>query len=171
MFRNVSSRIIVGCAIAASAVACGDRDRVDMRARGHEGAPIQLTGCLQKQDGVMDSYLLTQVNAPAPASVGTSGSVTDAAKSGGAAVKNEQLREAKHAYALSGDKDQLDRLVGKQVSVQGVITENSDLHRKADGDKKADRPLDVDAGDLAKVKVNSIAQVSDACGDSSAPRQ
>lgn len=169
MVRNVSSRIVISCCAAALATACGDRTR-DTQARGHEGAPIHLTGCLQKGDGMMSSYVLTQVNSPA--SVGTSGSVSDsaAAKSDASAVKNEQLREAKHAYELSGDKDQFEKLVGKQVSVEGIIADTSNLREKAADAKKSNKAPDIDTGDLTKVDVKSIVQVSDACGDR-APRQ
>ena len=34
MVRNVSSRMVIGCAIAVSAMACSDRNR-DTQARGH----------------------------------------------------------------------------------------------------------------------------------------
>ena len=104
------------------------------------------------------TYILTQVNEPTK-SVGTSGS------SDANAVQREQIREAKHAYRLEGDDDQLKDLVGKQVRVEGVIAENSDLHKaQQDANKRdAGSGADIDPGDLAKVDVKSIATVADAC--------
>lgn len=163
MFRMVGFRTLVACGLAAavSSAACDRNDhRTSDRAKGHEGAPINLTGCLQKSGTLASTYILTQVNEPTR-SVGTSGG--DAT-----AVDRERMREAKHAYRLSGDDDQLKELVGKQVRVEGTIAENSDLNKAqrtaADRDRDKDKPLDIDAGDLAKVDVKSIASVSDACG-------
>jgi hypothetical protein len=155
-----SAKIVAACAVALaiSSAACNKADRAKSadEARGHEGAPINLTGCLQKDPGLGTTYILTQVNEPTR-SVGTAGSSDQSA----AAVERERLREAKHAYRLGGDGDQFEKLVGKQVKVQGTIAENSDLSKKrADGDHR----IDVDAGDLAKVDVTTIAQVADACG-------
>ena len=121
---------------------------------------INLTGCLQKGGGLTSSYVLTQVNEPTR-SVGTSGS------SQPDVVKQEQMREAKHSYRLDGNDDQLGSLVGKQVRVEGTVAEKSDLNKRAGEDRKdTDKPADIDTGDLAKVKVNSISAVSDACGQS-----
>ena len=143
--------------------ACNSNSRMNSsEARGHEGAPINLTGCLQKSGSMTSNYVLTQVNEPTR-SVGTSGS----AETQPGTVEREQMREARHAYRLDGDKDQLDNLVGKQVRVQGTIAENSDLNKKAAENRDRDnKPADIDAGDLAKVNVQSIAAVSDACGNS-----
>jgi hypothetical protein len=130
--------------------------------RGHEGAPITLTGCLQRGSG-MNNFILTQVNAPAESPVATSG------KTNGEAVQREQMREAKHAYALEGDDDDaLRNLVGKQVRVTGMLAETSELRRempKPRGTTSSRDSLDIDAGDLAKVDVQGIVQVADVCGD------
>jgi hypothetical protein len=154
------TKTLIACGVAlALSSACNraDRNRMANEARGHEGAPINLTGCLQKDTGITTSYILTQVNEPTR-SVGTSGSTADPA-----VVDQERMREAKHAYRLGGDNDELEKLVGKQVKVQGTVAENSDLNKKpADADNN-NRP-DVDTGDLAKVDVVTIAQVADACG-------
>jgi hypothetical protein len=155
MFLSMSGKAMVACGIAlvVSSTAC-DRDKNrTAQSRGHEGAPINLTGCLQKDDGISTTYILTQVNEPTH-SVGTSGS------SATANVDQERMREAKHAYRLSGDDDQLKQLVGKQVKVEGVIAENSDYKKTIDPARRAD----VETGDLAKVDVKSVAAIAEACG-------
>jgi len=168
MNRNSVNRLLaVSCTVAlASVVSACNGDRASSnQARGHEGAPINLTGCLQKGGGLTSSYVLTQVNEPTR-SVGTSGS------SQPDVVKQEQMREAKHSYRLDGSDDQLGNLVGKQVRVEGTVAEKSDLNKRAGEDRKdTDKPADIDTGDLAKVKVNSISAVSDACGNSANDQQ
>jgi hypothetical protein len=151
--------IAAGFAVAAAGAAC---DRAgDREGRGHKGAAINLVGCLQKSESGVNQYVLTQVNSPSQ-SVGTTGSSPDAQAG---VVAQQQMREAKHAYRLDGDNDQLDRLVGKQVSVEGTIADSSNLNRRADEVRKDNKPADLDAGDLAKVDVKTIAAVSDVCSD------
>lgn len=170
-----SRAFIAGCglAVAMSGAACNrhdaaevDRDNDRLAAdtakdRGHEGAPITVTGCLQRGSG-MNNFILTQVNEPSESPVATAGK--DAS---GAAVQREQMREAKHAYQLDGDdKDAIRDMVGKQVRVTGTIKEASELHKEAAETKTASDRLDIDAGDLAKVNVQGIVQVAEACGQS-----
>jgi hypothetical protein len=168
-----SKAFIAGCglAVALSAAACNrdeaaevDRDTDSLAAntssqRGHEGAPITVTGCLQRSSG-LNNYILTQVNTPSDTPVATSGK-----EANGAAVQREQMREAKHSYVLdSDDKDAMRSLVGKQVRVTGTIDESSELRRgTTDGDRR--ESPDIGAGDLAKVDVQGIVQVADVCGD------
>ena len=156
MTRMVSKVLPIACGVALMAVGC-DRDRTNV-ARGHEGAPINLTGCLQKGSG-LNTFVLTQVNEPTR-SVGTSG----AQQTPSGAVAQEQMREAKHAYRLDGDNDQLSKMVGKQVKVEGTIADSSDLAKRANESRDENKPPDLDAGDLAKVDVKTIAAVSDSCG-------
>ena len=155
MFLSMSRRTMIACGIAlvVSSTACDQDKNRTAESRGHKGAPINLTGCLQKDGGISTTYILTQVNEPTQ-SVGTSGS------SASANVDQERMREAKHAYRLSGDDDRLKELVGKQVKVEGVIAENSDFKKTND----AERRTSVDTGDLAKVDVKSVAAIADACG-------
>ena len=80
-------------------------------------------------------------------------------------MTKEQMREAKHAYRLDGDNIELDRLVGKQVSVEGTIADSSDLAKRSEEMRKDNKPADLDASDLAKVDVKTIAAVSDVCSD------
>lgn len=159
MNRMTCSQVAVACgvALALSSAACSktERGKLADEARGHEGAPINLTGCLQKDPGVMTTFILTQASEPTR-SVGTSGTTADEAL-----VEQERLRAAKHAYRLDGDKDQLDALVGKQVKVSGTVAEKSDLSGKT---ADADHRLDLDAGDLAKVDVVTIAALGNSCG-------
>ena len=175
----MNSRVLIaGCslAVAMSGAACNrhdaaeiDRDNDRLAAdtakdRGHEGAPITVTGCLQRGSG-MNNFILTQVNEPSESPVATTGK-----DAGGAAVQREQMREATHAYQLDGDdRDAMRDMVGKQVRVTGTIKETSELHKEATETKSGgDRRdgLDIDAGDLAKVDVQGIVQVADACGQS-----
>jgi hypothetical protein len=171
-----SKAFIAGCgfALAVSGVACNrddaaevdrDTDRIaadTSRERGHEGAPITLTGCLQRGSG-LNNYILTQVNEPSDTPVATAGK-----ESSGTAVQREQMREAKHAYELEGDDTEaMKNLVGKQVRVTGTIAETSELHREATESRRSgDRRegLDIDRGDLAKVDVQGIVQVAEVCG-------
>ena len=75
------------------------------------------------------------------------------------------MREAKHSYALdNGDTDVMRDMVGKQVRVNGTIKDTSDLHKEAAKTNTDDRRLDIDAGDLAKIDVQGIVQVAEACG-------
>jgi hypothetical protein len=167
-----SKAFIAGCglSIALSAAACNtdqtaevDRDTDRLAADtsnrgGHEGAPITLTGCLQRGSG-LNNYILTRVNAPSETPVATSGGD----------VQREQLRAAKHAYVLDGDdNDSMRTLVGKQVRVTGTLDETSELRRGAtEGKNTSGRRdgLDIDSGDLAKVAVQGIVQVADVCGE------
>lgn len=137
---------------------------------GHEGAPITLTGCVQKGSG-LNNYVLTQVSSPAEGPVATTGNTPGSntpsgnppssyAPSGGS-VQSEQMRAAQHAYQLSGHHEDLRDLVGKQVRITGTIAENSDLN-KIEGDQN--RKLDIDTNDLAKVDVQTVEKISDACG-------
>jgi hypothetical protein len=166
---------ITGCALAAAltGTACNrhdaaevDRDNDRLAAdttkdRGHEGAPITVTGCLQRGTSGIDTYILTQVNSPSETPVATAGK--DAS---GAAVQREQMREAKHSYALdNGDKDVMRDMVGKQVRVNGTIKEASELHKEAaKTSTDRDRRLDIDAGDLAKIDVQGVVQIAEECG-------
>ena len=157
---------IAGCglAVALTGAACNRHNAAEVgrdqgKTSGHEGAPITVSGCLQRGSG-MNNYILTQVNSPSETPVATAGK-----DAGGAAVQREQMREAKHSYALdSGDKDVMRDMVGKQVRVNGTIDEPSDLHKQATDHKDRRNGLDIDAGDLAKIKVQGIVQVAEECG-------
>lgn len=157
MTLSNTAAFVCGAALIASSAACNRE--ANREARGPAGAPISLTGCLQKGDA-MNEFVLTQVSTPTR-SVGTAGST--GAQPGAAA--QEQMREAKHAYRLDGDNDELNKLVGKQVSVSGTIEESSDLNKRAADSRKDDKPANIDSSDLAKVKVKTIAPIADVCGE------
>jgi hypothetical protein len=167
---------IVGCGLVMSigGAACNRNDAAEVdrdtdrlaadtaKQPGHEGASITLTGCLQRGSG-MNNFILTQVNSPSDTPVATTGK-----ESSGAAVQREQMREAKHAYTLDGDNGAMRDLVGKQVRVTGKLAESSELRRgvpetRTPGDRR--EGLDINSGDLAKVDVQGIVQVADACGE------
>lgn len=136
--------LVAGCALALalSGAACNKA--------GHVGAPITVTGCIQKGDG-LNNYMLTQVNSPSEGPVATSGNNS---------VQGEQMRAARHAYELSGHHDDLENLVGKQARVTGTIEENSELYKKT---QDRDR-TDIDANDLAKIDVQAVEKIAEACG-------
>jgi len=155
-------------AVAVGAAACGggraDRDHdstVGTSGRDDGSRQVTLAGCLQKGDG--SDYILTQVNAPAGA-VGTTGTPSDARKDSEqpSAVGQQQMRAAAHSYRLSGDDDQMRDLVGHQVRVQGTLKDKADLSRDKAG--TADKPSDIDEGDLASINVASIQSTGPACG-------
>jgi hypothetical protein len=174
--------LVTSCAItvALSAGACNrddsaavdrDTDRLEANADtastanrgGHEGAPISLTGCLQRGGG-LNNYILTQVNSPSESPVATSGSANNQSNE----VQREQLRGAKHSYELDGEMDNARDLVGKQVRVTGTLAETSDLrsqNQNQNQNRENREGLDIEAGDLAKVDVQSITQVAENCGD------
>jgi hypothetical protein len=159
MARMSSANVLaLSCAAALVAGAAACNRTADREARGHVGAPINVTGCLQKGDG-MHTFVLTQVNEPTQ-SVGTTGTTANPGT-----IAREQMREAKHAFELDGDNDELSKLVGKQVSVEGTIKEASDLNKRAEEARKDNKAPDLGAGDLAKVDVKTIAAVSDTCSD------
>jgi len=141
---------------AASAAAANGAAADENNAR----PPVTLTGCLQKGDGRTD-YILTQVNEPRK-SVGTSGST---AAAGSDAVAQEQMFAAEHAYKLSGDRDTLEPLVGRQVRVNGTVERRSKLNEHDDNGTMKDRDrTKIDEGDLESVHVASIDSVAASCG-------
>jgi hypothetical protein len=154
-----------------SAAVTNEGDRADNTAqRGHEGAPVTVTGCLQQGTG-MNNFILTGVNRPTQ-SVGTSGSTA----ASGDAVEREQMRAAHHAYRLEGEDDDFKELVGKQVRVVGTMAEGSELWRETASQKKGeddhgnlDRSnrdrIDVEQGDLARVDVDTVEKIAEACGE------
>jgi hypothetical protein len=164
--------LMVGCVNSA------DRTVTDADTRSGVGRPVSmssaqkkpvdLTGCLQKLSG---SYLLTETNRSSP----------DAEAAGRqgerASVEGDRLNVL-HAYRLSaGDKDRLEKLVGKKVKVSGSVTETSDPVAREDRrfndlimvgtsgvqDKETDHPA-IKPGSLSKVDVASIQQVGEGCG-------
>jgi len=106
----------------------------------------------------------------AAAPVGTAGSGANAGSPSGDIVGREQHAAATKTYRLDGDSDQLKDLVGKQVRVSGHVTDRGDLgsadHPDTTSGGHVDR--DISTKDLARVKVDSIEKVADACG-SAAP--
>lgn len=150
-----------GSAAASGSAANGSAANANAGSRADAPKqPITLTGCLQKGDGRSD-YILTAVNTTRESpTVGTSG-----ASQNGDKVGEEQMRQASHAYRLSGDHDHMEGLVGKQVRVSGTVTAQSDLneHTQSGQLKERDRQK-IDEGDLAKVDVASIDSIADACG-------
>jgi len=132
--------------------------------------PVTLTGCLQQGDS-SSSYILTEMNEPGSRPTATSGSADQGDK-----VAREQLKEAEHAYRLDAkNDDDLAKLVGKKVRVSGTITDKSDLVARTDQNRDRngvgtsgrtddhDRPK-ISESDLARVDVNSVEKVADACG-------
>jgi hypothetical protein len=181
MRKHTSTYLIAAFGIAA-ATACGNNgahnNNTASSAAANTGAadrnnnptPINLTGCLQQAGR---TYVVTRLNEPAQKGVGTTGN--------GAAVEREQLREAANTYRLtSKQQDDWDKMVGKQVHVNGTVREAADLphpdaqaSRNPDGSTAATGTTDttqrekIDKGDLAQIEVTSMAVVSDNCGAAS----
>lgn len=120
-------------------------------------AQMTLNGCLQKEDGILGDYVLTQANVPADA-VGTSGQA--------GTVEGRQLEAAARSYRLSGESDKLRNLVGHQVRVRGTLKEASSVSDKA---ASGDRPPEIKDSHLAKVEVMSVENIADACASSQRP--
>src|SRR5439155_9245502 len=98
-------------------------------------------------------YILTP-SSRASGPVGTSGSVED-----------RQIKVASKSYRLDGDNDQLEGLVGKQVSVTGKLDEKANLPAGTSGsDRGAISDRSIDNGDLAKVDVQTVTQTAEICG-------
>jgi hypothetical protein len=160
---------------------------------------VNLTGCVQRGSGMLtDAFVLTEVNGtqgttagvstapetsgsaannpnttanrPAGSPAGTPGSVGTAGAASGDIVGREQHAAATKTYRLDGDDQQLRDLVGKQVRVNGHVTDRGDLGRPDHPDTTAGGNVDRDIStkDLARVKVDSIEKVADACGTPSA---
>jgi hypothetical protein len=134
-----------------------------------EKKPIDLTGCLQKLSG---SYLIIDINRRSPGTHATDKQGDDSAL---AARERSNVRQA---YSLSaGDKNSLEKLVGKQVKVSGTVTESADQiawdERRGNDlvmvgtsgvqDSEAARAR-IKPGDLTRVDVASIQQVGEGCG-------
>ena len=133
------------------------------------GPAVTLTGCLQKQDKLIDRFVLAEANnADTPSRPAGSG----------ASVEREQMKAAMHSYSLRGAEKDLDLLVGKQVKITGIVEETSKLaDSQPTHDQSADRDratvgttgndrTELDESDLARVTVQSVQKVSDVCGDS-----
>lgn len=179
--------VFFGCAVAMT-MACGDRGAERGAESRRDDAPtssaaakaeaaetITLTGCLQQGGGALrPGYLLTTLGEPS-GSVATSGSVTQS----GSSVEREQLRMAASTFRLDPKGDiELDTMLGKQVRVTGVITDEADLPNGSGGigsDADTQRPnsrgnresVKVDARDLAKVEVTSVTIVGESCSSDS----
>jgi hypothetical protein len=135
-----------------------------------ERKPIDLTGCLQKLSG---SYLILDINRGTPGTHATDKQGDDSAI---AARERSNVRQAYHLSA--GDKNRLEKLVGKQVKVSGTVTESADQiardERRGNDlvmvgtsgvqDSEAERAR-IKPGDLARVDVASIQQVGEGCGE------
>jgi hypothetical protein len=123
-------------------------------------SPITVTGCLQKEGGLMTTYIVTAMNEPSQKGIGTTGN--------GTAVEREQIRAAENSYRVSPkDKVEMDSMVGKQVRVSGVIAKRADLPEPAtatSGKNEAKEMEKIDKGDLAKIDDATISVVSDNCG-------
>jgi hypothetical protein len=169
--NNASDRTAKANEPAAAATPAADANASSRAAEQR----VNLTGCLQRGDG--RSYILTEMNTPDAGRV-ASGENPNANK-----VEKEHLHAAQHAYRLSADNnDDLDKLVGARVRVEGSLAEKSDLRADANdraqdrsvgtsGDKdrdknknkSSDRNEKIDSSDLAKVNVASIEKISDGC--------
>ena len=120
-------------------------------------SPITVTGCLQKEGGLMTSYIVTGVNQSSQNGIGTTGN--------GNAVEREDLREAENSFRVSPkDNVDMDSMVGKQVRVTGLIAKRADLPEAATAGKDDANEMEkIDKDDLAKIDDATITVLSDTC--------
>ena len=126
-------------------------------------SPITVTGCLQKEGGLMTTYIVTGMNESSQKGIGTTGT--------GTAVEREQMREAENSFRVSPkDNVDMDSMVGKQVRVTGVLAKRADLPEPTTGtDQNGAKEMEkMNKGDLAKIDDATIAVVSDTCDDHAA---
>src|SRR5438105_2471014 len=140
------------CAVAAT-IACSSTDRSVAK---NDQSAMTVTGCLQKDGG---TFIVTRLNEPAKRPTATSGS--------SGAVQKEDVRAAANAYRVNpkGDVD-LDGLVGKEISVTGVLAERADLPQTVkplDKGASATDTTDISKGDLAQIDATSVSRVADSC--------
>jgi hypothetical protein len=168
MMKNALTTAVSALAIAGT-IACGTNDRstnassstpqpapaADQKAE-NSATPITVTGCLQHDGG---TYIVTRLNEPSEKGVGTSGSA--------AAVEHEQRREAANAYRVDPKQDtDLDKMVGKQVSVSGTIEDKASLPQPSgtSGQSAANDRPDIGRSDLAKISAETVSVVAANCG-------
>jgi hypothetical protein len=173
---TVRARTLLGtCALAVGmcAAGCGEpSERADVQldadggpipgqphadAAEHGRAPMTLVGCLQRAERG-DSFRLTGINIPSDRPIATSGGSERRDE-----VERERAQAEQHTYALSGEDDRWDSLVGKRVRVRGTLTEPTGLTRQSD--PRSER-LGIDQHDLAEVDVESVVTLADGCGSS-----
>jgi hypothetical protein len=177
-----SAITVMGCNNASRTTNAGDRTEPagtgatgeQRPAHNRDQTPITVTGCLQKAG--FNTYVLTRTNTPRPESVGTGGD--DGGKA--SVAERDQIQAAENAYRIDPSGDvKLDDLVGKQITVKGMIAERADLqggdqnarttgtggNRNASSDRQ-----EIKAGDLAKIDATSVTKVSDQCGTAGATR-
>ncbi len=168
MMKNALTTAVSALAIAGT-IACGNSNpstnansstpqpapATDQKAE-NTPTPITVTGCLQHDGG---TYIVTRLNEPSQKGVGTTGS--------NAAVEHEQLREAANAYRVDPKQDtDLDKMVGKQVSVSGTVENKADLPKASgtSGQNDANDRPDIGRSDLAKISAETVSVVSENCG-------
>jgi hypothetical protein len=118
---------------------------------------MTLVGCLQRAERG-DSFRLTGINIPNDRPIATSGG-----SERGDEGERERTQADQHTYALSGEDDRWDALVGKRVRVRGTLNEPTGLTRQID---PRSQRLGIDQHDLAEVDVESVVTLADACGSS-----
>lgn len=188
------SAMALTCAALLACVACGKSDNTasqtgqaqnqtgssETAARadtgGQQAQQVTFEGCVQKGAGMLGSeYLLTMLNEP-PGAAGTSGSVTRS----GSSVEREQMRMAARTYRLEAKDDvKLEDMIGKQVRVSGVVSEQARVPTGAGAiGSSADTQLpnrdrtgqnersaaELKTSDLGKVDVSSATVIAPSCG-------
>jgi hypothetical protein len=157
-------------AFALAGAACNNADNRS-NARGDvvgtsgsadkNATPMTVTGCLQEGNGIGRDYILTEHISTSP--VGTNGAAN------GAKVEREETKAAEHSYRLSGESDHLKKLVGHQVRITGTLADKANIAKDTPGtsgakDANASDRKEIKEGDLAKIDVKSVDDVSANCG-------
>jgi hypothetical protein len=117
--------------------------------------PISVTGCLQK--GNRNTYIVTALNRPAHPD-----------SSNPQVVAQEKQAAAREAYRLtSGQTDDLKKLVGKRVHVEGTLKKAADAEVTSSAPAGAAASHEIKQKDLAEVDVSSVQKVANTCGSGS----
>jgi hypothetical protein len=117
--------------------------------------PVSVTGCLQK--GNRNTYIVTALNRPAHPD-----------SSNPQVVAQEKQAAAQEAYRLtSGQTDDLKKLVGKRVHVEGTLKKAADAEVTGNTAGGTATTREIKQKDLAEVDVSSVKKVANTCGASS----
>ena len=170
--------VACGCTAALAAAACGNsnttanRETPSAAATPAENASsdnqaVTLTGCLMRGDGRND-FIMTKANEP----VGTSGAANGPGRPG-----SKTLEAASRSYRLNGDNDELEKLVGHQIRVNGTVADKGDLKAADKGSEErgtsgtVGKNREISQSDLAKVDVKSVESIADSCENATNSRR
>jgi hypothetical protein len=156
---SIASAMVLACNKQPSESATSGTSTPAPAAEKHEAepapTPISVTGCLQK--GNRNTYIVTALNRPAHPD-----------SSNPQVVAQEKQAAAREAYRLtSGQTDDLKKLVGKRVHVEGTLKKAADAEVTSGASAGTTASREIKQKDLAEVNVSSVQKVANTCGSSS----